>query len=287
MRILVLVGMLFALSFTPPYTDAALRPRHTTTSTLVKNHITQKVGKSFADALFADPRFALDPTLFSRRPRQLIIPQPHSRKPDYDYVFSDWSRAKGKYFLQNNKIAFDREEETFGVPRDIVNALLNIETQWGRVIGNRPVVTTLYTLAVMRPNRIQPGWPEEQLIAFLVFCKENHLDPFSIKGSRTGAFGLAQFEPTSYSIFAIHCEADNDPPDLFNDADAICSIGNYLHRAGWGSGEASHRKAILAYNHDRFYAAAVMDYADLTSTNALPRRYRFTRPIIIKEAAIK
>ena len=283
----MLVCTLFALSLVPPHADAALRRGHTTTPSLVKNHIRQKVGKSFADALFADSRFVLDPTLFPRHPRKLDTPQRRPRKPDYDYVFSEWSRAKGKLFLQDNRAAFDHEEKTFGIPRDVVNALLNIETQWGRVTGNRPVVTTLYTLAVMRPDRIEPGWPEEQLIAFLIFCKENHLDPFSIKGSRTGAFGLAQFEPTSYSVFATHCEADNDPPDLFNDADAICSIGNYIHRAGWGSSEASRRKAILAYNHDRFYAAAVMDYADLTRTNDPPHRYRFTRPTIIEQAAIK
>ncbi len=74
-------------------------------------------------------------------------------------------------------------------------------------------------------------------------------------------------------------------PDLFDEADAICSIGNYLHRAGWGAGDAAQRKALHVYIHDPVYADAVLDYADFLADRPAKNRYRFTNPQTTKRAA--
>lgn len=192
-------------------------------------------------------------------------------------------------------MALDYAEKKFGIPREVIDGVLNIETQWGQrpdSMGKWPVVVRLYTLAVMRPDFQKPGWSEEQLITFLTIFQNSDLDElFSIKGSATGAFGLPQFEPTSYAKLAVHCSDDgddDDPPDIFGNDDAICSIANYLSRAQWGTTEESHRRALFAYNHDNFYIAAILDYADeLAGKPPKHPRYQFFHPQKTTLAATK
>jgi membrane-bound lytic murein transglycosylase B len=290
MKVPVLVVMLFATLIAPSFADAASPTKRAIPAghaarfdpvarkKLVIAHIKKRLG-SYGDSIVTDPRFAIDQTMFARMSNpKAAAPRRRPRRYNYDYVFSPWSKEQGRRFLENNVIAFTCAEKEFRVPREVIDGVLNIETQWGRVLGNRPVVTTLYTLAVMQPDLIKPGWPEEQLIAFLTIFEDSN-DLFSIKGSSTGAFGLAQFEPTSYPISAVSCSGGDDPPDLFDNGDAICSIGKYLARAGWGASEASHQHALLAYNHDSFYVAAILDYADwLLGKQSKHPRYQFFHP---------
>jgi len=239
---------------------------------------------NYADTVVNDPRFAIDRSLLVKKSG--AHPH-HPQKPDYDYVFSDWSKMRGPEFMRTNEKAFEYEEHRFGVPREFIVSILNIETQWGRTLGKRPVITTLYTLAVLRPNYQRPAWPEKQLIAFLTISRMNGWDPFMIKGSWTGAFGYPQFEPTSYPSFAVRCRDPGGAPDLFDEADAICSIGNYLHRAGWGASETARRTALHAYIHDPVYADAVLDYADLLAHRPARHRYHFTHSPTTQQAALK
>ena len=288
MKTTVSIVMLLVAMLASPFAGAAAHVKRTTPvghavnfdpdarEKLIVVHIEQKLGV-YGNSVVTDPRFAIDPTMFTRQPSpKPSVPHPRARRYDYDYVFSAWSKEHGRPFLEKNNAAFDYVEKKFGVPREVIDGVLNIETQWGKSVGRRPVVTTLYTLAVMRPDRVKPGWPEEQLIAFLAISRDRGIDPFSVKGSSTGAFGFPQFEPTSYSALAVSCHGNNAPPDLFDDADAICSIGNYLHRAGWGLSEVSHRHALFAYNRDNFYIAAILDYADWLAGKQLRHpRYQF------------
>ncbi len=302
MKVSMLLVMLFAALIVPPFTDAAPRTkravpaRHTVRfdpvvrEKLVIAHIKQRLG-SYGNAIVTDPRFAIDPAMFVRPLNQKpAVPRQRPRRYNYDYVFSLWSKEQGRRFLENNVIAFNYEEREFGVPREVIDGVLNIETQWGQSMGKRPVVTTLYTLAVMRPDLVQPGWSEKQLIAFLSIFEDSDTDLFSIKGSSTGAFGLPQFEPTSYPVLAVNCHSDDDddPPDLFDNGDAICSIGKYLAHAGWGLSEASHRQALFAYNHDTFYVGAILDYADwLAGKSSEHPRYQLFHPKKTEGAARK
>jgi membrane-bound lytic murein transglycosylase B len=276
--------MLSAALLALPLADAAPHAGRTTSAKhvtgsdlaarekLVIAHIKHRLGE-YGSSIVDNPRFTIDPTILS-------VPRQKPKRADYDYVFSPWSKEQGQRFLQNNDFALGYVEKKFGVPREVVDAVLNIETQWGRNLGKRSVVTTLYTLAVMQPDRVAPGWPEKQLLVFLTIFKDSDVDLFSIKGSSTGAFGLSQFEPTSYLALAVSCKKneddDDDPPDLFDNNDAICSIGNYLSRAGWSTSEESHRHALFAYNQDNSYVAAILDYADWLAGKELAYpRYKF------------
>ena len=200
-----------------PYTKRAPTPTYTATLDLIPReklivaHIKKRFG-IYGAAIVNDKRFAIDPTMFQRPPHSKPVAPQHSPRPkryDYDYVFSSWSKEQGRRFLEKNGASLDYAEKKFGVPREVIDGVLNIETQWGQrpeSLGKWPVIVRLYTLAVMRPNLIETDWPERQLIAFLAIFQKSDTDPFLIKGSSTGAFGLPQFEPTSYDQLAVRCD---------------------------------------------------------------------------------
>jgi len=238
----------------------------------------------YGDAIVSDARLKINRSIVHGRGGS------KTAKPDYDYVFSQEANTRAQDFFERYDSFFLLEKERYGVPKELIGGILNIETQWGKGFGKYPVIISLYTIAVLRPNFQKPAWAENELIAFLKICKRNRWDPFSIRGSPTGAFGFAQFEPTSYLQFARRCESDGRAPDLFNAPDAICSIGYYVKSAGWSTSEASHRGALYAYNHDPVYANAVLDYADLAAHRNLTHpRYQFTNPHrnIVVRAALK
>jgi membrane-bound lytic murein transglycosylase B len=88
------------------------------------------------------------------------------------------------------------------------------------------------------------------------------LDPFEVKGSSHGAFGLLQFIPSSFQKFAIDGNRDGKI-DLFNFEDAVASSANYLQKQGWGKKEKQKKRALHAYNHDWGYVKTVIKYSKL------------------------
>jgi membrane-bound lytic murein transglycosylase B len=108
-------------------------------------------------------------------------------------------------------------------------------------------------------------------LELLRFCHKYHVDPHSLKGSYSGAIGIAQFLPSALN--KLYVDADgNGKPDPARFSDAIHSVGNYLsnHR-GYGSGWSRGTKAIpgnknwralLAYNMHPNYARAVTEIAE-------------------------
>jgi hypothetical protein len=76
-----------------------------------------------------------------------------------------------------------------------------------------------------------------------------------------GAGGPAQFLVSTWKEYGISATGSG-PPDMWNPADAIDSMANYLHAAG---APADYPRAIYAYNHAWWYVADVLAWA---------RRYR-------------
>jgi membrane-bound lytic murein transglycosylase B len=270
----VFAAMLTAPSFADakpkPPTPAALVARTSAKQEAVKQLIRRKVGAEFADHIFKDPRFVFDPRIYTPEkndPKQRPDPR---RWTDYDYALSPEYIGKAKDFLATHKAIFDAEEAKYGVPREAIAAILVVETKLGERLGRGFVLPTLWTRAVF-PTRIQrPEAAEKELIAFLLIYKKNGIDPFSIPGSSTGAFGLPQFEPRSYPHLAARYLNDKKPPDLFDPADAIWSVGNFLHQAGWSKKGLTHEQVVLRYNRQLLYASAVLDCADALSGKTTP-----------------
>jgi membrane-bound lytic murein transglycosylase B len=73
----------------------------------------------------------------------------------------------------------------------------------------------------------------KELINFLTLCRDNGLDPLSIKGSYAGAFGQAQFMPSSFNKYAVDFNGDKHPDLINSHPDIFASIANYLGKFGW------------------------------------------------------
>ena len=139
--------------------------------------------------------------------------------------------AKGKKMLTTHQDLLDRIEARFGVEREVVIAIWGIESRFGSNRGSFNVFETLNTLFDAYPRRSE--FFREQLVYFLIVCRENNMNPLEIKGSYAGAFGQTQFIPSSFYEYAVSFD-DDALRDVFNSTeDVLASIANYLSRFGW------------------------------------------------------
>jgi len=139
----------------------------------------------------------------------------------------------GKVFMVENTKDLERASERFGVPKEIIVAIIGIETRYGKNLGKFKTFDTLASLSLGPNKGRRHNFYRSELENFLLLCNENNLDPSSIKGSYAGALGKPQFISSSYRNYAIDFDNDNYA-DLWNsNADVIGSVANYLKRNGW------------------------------------------------------
>jgi membrane-bound lytic murein transglycosylase B len=143
--------------------------------------------------------------------------------------------SKGKEFLLTHKSTFDRMEKQFGVPREIVAAIIGVETRYGQHKGNYRVIDALATLGFDYPPRSK--FFRGELEHFFLLTREQGFDPLELKGSYAGAMGYGQFISSSYRNFAIDFDGDGIVDILTNPVDAIGSVANYFIRHKWIRGE--------------------------------------------------
>ncbi|MCI5167650.1 MAG: hypothetical protein D3903_16555 [Candidatus Electrothrix sp. GM3_4] len=128
----------------------------------------------------------------------------------------------------------DRIEKKFGVDREIIVAIWGIETRYGANQGGFNILRTLNTLFAAYPRRAD--FFRKELVQFLILCREHDVNPRTAVGSYAGAFGQAQFMPSSFRRFAVSFDG-NDHCDLWNSVpDALASIANYMKMHGWVQG---------------------------------------------------
>lgn len=159
------------------------------------------------------------------------------RWDEYRDIFIQPERIRqGVAFLEKYHETLARAEKVYGVPPEIVVAILGVETQYGSHKGSHRVLDSLSTLAFHHPTR--GDFFRGELMAFLEITLGQGVDPESQYGSYAGAMGYPQFIPTSYQAYAVDFD-DDGLKDLWNDpVDAIGSIANYFSEHGWRRNQA-------------------------------------------------
>jgi len=137
----------------------------------------------------------------------------------------------GVKFLQENKKALEDAEKRFGVPPEIITAIIGVETYYGRRTGGYKVLDALATLGFHYPPRGK--FFRSELSHFLQLAREEDMDASEPTGSYAGAMGVPQFIPSSYRHYAIDFDGDNKRDIWNNNRDVIGSVGNYFARHGW------------------------------------------------------
>lgn len=137
----------------------------------------------------------------------------------------------GVEFWEQNRDLLFRVTQRYGVPAEILIAIIGVETRYGAHTGGHPVLATLATLGFGYPRRSE--FYSRQLEQFLLLCRDEGLQPLALEGSYAGALGVPQFIPSSYRDFSVDFDHDG-VRDLFgNLGDVLASVSNYLVRNGW------------------------------------------------------
>jgi membrane-bound lytic murein transglycosylase B len=140
----------------------------------------------------------------------------------------------GVQFWRAHSAALERAAQAYGVPPEIVVAIIGVETEYGRNQGAFRVLDALATLAFDYPRRAD--YFRAELEQYLLLARESRLDATSVKGSFAGAIGIPQFMPGSIRRFAVDFDGDGRRDLRGSAADAVGSVANFLSEHGWVSG---------------------------------------------------
>jgi len=206
---------------------------------------------------------------------------------DYSQFLSGSSIKKAKQYLNKHGQYLDIIEEKYDVEKEIIVAVMLVETRLGKNTGSSSVLNTLSTMAVLSDSEVRdlmwkkiPGlrkenreqyikwskkkskWAYSELKAFLKYTNDSDINPVLVKGSYAGAFGIPQFMPSNIPKFAKDGNKDGRI-NLFIHADAMASIANYLKHYGWKPGldRKGKYKVLLHYNYSKYYANTLIDIA--------------------------
>lgn len=209
-------------------------------------------------------------------------------KLNYKQFESDEDIANAKTYLAQHKPYFDKVEAAYGVPREIITAILLVESRLGTHLGKSRAFNVLSTMAALQDKDVREKfyvmaeddkrlprdqfmaraekravWAYKELKALLTYAGKYNINPFYFKSSYAGAIGYCQFMPSNIMPYGADGNGDG-MIDLFVDADAIFSVASYLKKHGWSGLNISleqQRKAINRYNHSSYYVDCILAVA--------------------------
>lgn len=175
------------------------------------------------------------------------ISAPATIKPwlEYRASFVNSMRIEGGVnFWKRHAATLKRAEQQYGVPQEMIVAIIGVETLYGKRAGNFRTLDALTTLAFDYPRRAD--FFRNELAEYLLLAREQDFNLLEIKSSYAGALGIPQFMPSSYRKYAVDFN-ENGKTDLLSEPeDAIGSVANYFKQYGWHSGEVVAVRAKLS-----------------------------------------
>jgi membrane-bound lytic murein transglycosylase B len=182
------------------------------------------------------------PRIVAAMDRPLLVPP---KWFEYSPAFLTSERvAGGAAFWRAHADSLARAETEFGVPAEIIIAIIGVETYYGRNAGSYRVLDALATLAFDYPRRAT--FFRGELKEYLLLAREQGWSPLVPKGSFAGAMGTPQFMPGSYRQYAVDFDGDGRIDLFHDDADVIGSVANYLARHDWLPGQSVLLPARIA-----------------------------------------
>lgn len=244
-------------------------------------------------ALFARPELRFDPQVMARKMSALLEVKLAPEKPKAEPPELYWSYLnpllimRARSFLDEQRPTLREARARYGVPEEVLTALLLVETKLGRNLGGKSALATLASMALagdfalVSPHIDQGGlspetaqwlvwrtaqkaaWAYKELKALLTYARGAGFDPLSIPGSVYGAIGICQFMPSNAVRFGADQDGDGRV-DLFSVGDAVLSTARFLGANGWREGLTREQqlRVLYRYNQSHPYTRTILAVAD-------------------------
>lgn len=195
-------------------------------------------------------RHGFDPEFLQQRfarlhPNETVLKA--IRPPAVPELQRSWERYRARFlndrridggvnFWETHAATLRKASAIYGVPEEVIIAIIGVETEYGRNTGKFGVMQALSTLAFRYPPRA-PFFRSE-LENYLLLARDNDFDPLVLKGSYAGAMGIPQFMPSSQRRYAVDFDGDGKVDLTRSPEDAIGSVASFLAMHGWETGAA-------------------------------------------------
>ena len=158
--------------------------------------------------------------------------QPEFYEDTFTYIKKRSSNNKIKQGLKlykKEKIIIEKIEKEFNVEKELLLALMGIETNFGKYLGKMDIISSLATLSF---DKRRSDFFTKELLILLNLVDKKIIDREILYGSWAGAFGNFQFMPRTIKNYAIDYN-DNNTIELKKTEDSFASAANYLKTIGW------------------------------------------------------
>ena len=150
--------------------------------------------------------------------------------------------SKGIDFYKDNLKLINTIETKYKIEKELLLALMGIETNFGTYVGKMDILSSLATLSF---DKRRSDFFSNELLILLSLIEKDQIDYKTLYGSWAGAFGFFQFMPSTMKNYAIDYDNDNYI-DLKNNNDAYASAANYLSKIGWKDDQPCFYKIDLS-----------------------------------------
>ena len=158
--------------------------------------------------------------------------QPEFYEDTYTYIKKRTNKKKVKKGLalyKKEKLTINKIEDEFLVEKELLLALMGIETNFGNYLGKMDIVSSLATLSF---DKRRSEFFTKELIILLKLVDQKIIKKEILFGSWAGAFGNFQFMPRTIRNYAIDYNK-NTTIELKKTEDSFASAANYLNKIGW------------------------------------------------------
>lgn len=170
--------------------------------------------------------------------------QPEFYEDTITYISKRTNKEKiksGINLYNKNKLLINSIDEEFLVEKELLLALMGIETNFGTYVGKMDIISSLATLSF---DKRRSEFFTNELIIMLQLIEKNVIDHKVLYGSWAGAFGNFQFMPSTIMDHAIDYDSDNKI-DLKSLNDSFASAANYINKLGWKKDDPCYLKIEL------------------------------------------
>ena len=237
MKLIKYIFIIIIISFTSSLSDDQIdfqKWKKDFKKIALKNDISEKT----FDIAMAEVKFLPNVIKYDRY-------QPEFYEDTKTYISKRTSKkklSKGVDFYKDNIELINTIETKYKIEKELLLALMGIETNFGTYVGKMDILSSLATLSF---DKRRSEFFSNELLILLKLIENDKIDYKTLYGSWAGAFGFFQFMPSTMKNYAIDYDKNNYI-NLKNNNDAYASAANYLSQIGWKDDQPCFYKIDLS-----------------------------------------